>query len=156
ATNGSAADYSVFLQRFKSASTPQEERRYQTQLGAFPGEAEIAQTLEMALNGQVRTQDAPYLLGYALSNRERGQQVWRYIVQHWDEMVKAYPDNAIVRMAGGIRALSKPAIAAEIEKFFETHKVPTGELTMQQHLEKLRVNVALRERESANLEKLLG
>jgi puromycin-sensitive aminopeptidase len=156
ATNGTAADYSVFLQRFKNASTPQEERRYQTQLGAFPGEAEIAKTLEMALNGQVRTQDAPYLVGYALSNRERGEQVWRYIVQHWDEMVKAYPDNAIVRMAGGIRALSKPAIAAEIEKFFETHKVPTGELTMQQHLEKLRVNVALREREAANLQKLLG
>jgi puromycin-sensitive aminopeptidase len=156
ATNGTADDYAVFLQRLKSASTPQEERRYQTQLGAFPGEAEIAHTLEMALNGQVRTQDAPYLVGYALSNRERGEQVWRYIVQHWDEMVKAYPDNSIVRMAGGIRALSKPAIAAEVEKFFETHKVPTGELTMQQHLEKLRVNVALRERESANLQKLLG
>lgn len=156
ATNGTAADYSVFVQRFKNASTPQEERRYQTQLGAFPGEVEIAKTLEMTLNGQVRTQDAPYLLGYALSNRERGEQVWRYIVQHWDEMVNAYPDNAIVRMAGGVRALSKPPIAAEVEKFFETHKVPTGELTMQQHLEKLRVNVALRERESANLQKLLG
>ena len=59
-------------------------------------------------------------------------------------------------MAGGVRALSKPEIAAEVEKFFETHKVPTGELTMQQHLEKLRVNVALREREAANLERLLG
>ena len=32
--------------------------------------------------------------------------------------------------------------------FFEDHEVPQGQLTLQQTLEKLRVNVALRERES--------
>lgn len=156
ASNGTADDYAVFVQRFRNAATPQEERRYQTRLGSFPGEAEIAATLKMTMNGEIRTQDAPYLLGFAMGNDEQGEQVWQFVSENWDEMVKAYPDNAIVRMAGGIRALSKPETAAEIEKFFETHKVPTGELTMQQHLEKLRVNVALREREAANLERLLG
>lgn len=156
ASNGTADDYSVYIQRFKNASTPQEERRYQTNLGGFPGEAEIANTLKLAMSGEIRTQDSPYLVGYALGNQEQGEQVWRFITENWDEMMKVFPDNSIVRMAGGIRAFSKPEMAAEIEKFFETHKVPTGELTMQQHLEKLRVNVALREREAANLEKLLG
>ncbi len=156
ASNGTADDYAVFMQRFKNASTPQEERRYQTQLGAFPGEAEIANTLKMTMNGEIRTQDSPYLIGYAMSNRDQGERVWKYVTENWDEMIEMFPDNSIVRMAGGIRALSKPEIAAEIEKFFETHKVPTGELTMQQQLEKLRVNVAMREREAANLEKLLG
>ncbi len=155
ASNGTSDDYAVFIQRFKNAATPQEERRYQTRLGAFPGADEIANTLKMTMNGEIRTQDSPYLLGFAMGNREQGEQVWKFVSENWDEMVKAFPDNSIVRMAGGIRALSKPEIAAEIEKFFETHKVPTGELTMQQHLEKLRVNVALREREAANLEKLL-
>ncbi len=156
ASNGTADDYAVFLQRFKSAATPQEERRYQTQLGAFPGAAEIDATLAMTLNGEIRTQDAPYLVGFAMGNDDQGERVWRFVTEHWDEMLEAFPDNAIVRMAGGIRALSKPDIAAEIEKFFETHKVPTGELTMQQHLEKLRVNVALRERESASLAEALS
>ncbi len=156
AMSGTADDYSVYVQRFKNASTPQEERRYQTHLGSFPGEAEIANTLKMTLNGEIRTQDSPYLIGYALSNRDQGEQVWRFVSENWDQMLEAFPDNAIVRMAGGIRSFSKPEMAAEVEKFFETHKVPTGELTMQQHLEKLRVNVALRQREAANLEQLLG
>ena len=156
ASNGTPADYAVFVQRFKNPSTPQEERRYQTQLGAFPGDAEIKATLSMTMSGEIRTQDAPYLLGFALGNREQGPQVWEFVKANWDEMVKVFPDNSIVRLAGGVRALIKPEIAADVANFFETHKVPTGELTMQQHLEKLRVNVALRERESANLEKLLG
>lgn len=156
ASNGTADDYAVFTQRFKNATTPQEERRYQTQLGAFPGEAEIASTLKMTLNGEVRTQDAPYLLGFALANRYQGTQAWEFVKENWDEIVKAFPDNSIVRMAGGIRAFNKPEIAADVAAFFETHKVPTGELTMQQHLERLRVNLALRARESASLERLLG
>ncbi len=156
AMSGTADDYAVYVQRFKNASTPQEERRYQTHLGSFPGDAEIDNTLQMSMNGEIRTQDSPYLLGYAMANREQGERVWRFVAENWDEMLKAFPDNSIVRMAGGIRALSKPEIASEIAAFFESHKVPTGELTMQQHLEKLRVNVALREREAAGLEKLLG
>lgn len=151
ASDGSSADYSVFLQRFKNASTPQEERRYQSLLGAFPGATEMDSTLKMTLNGEVRTQDAPYLLAYALMNRDQGPKAWEFIREHWEEMTKAYPDNSIVRMAGGVRSLNTPELAAEIEKFFESHKVPTGELTMQQHLEKLRVNVALREREAERL-----
>jgi puromycin-sensitive aminopeptidase len=110
----------------------------------------------MAMSGDIRTQDAPYLLAYALGNRDQGQQAWDFIKANWDKMLEAFPDNSIVRMAGGIRALIKPEQAADVAAFFESHKVPTGELTMQQHLEKLRVNVALREREAANLAKLLG
>ena len=32
--------------------------------------------------------------------------------------------------------------------FFDSHEVPQGELTLRQHLERLQVNVALREREA--------
>ena len=41
--------------------------------------------------------------------------------------------------------------AADVETFFETHEVPQGRLVLEQHLEKMRVNVALREREAKRL-----
>jgi puromycin-sensitive aminopeptidase len=151
ASVGSSDDYGVFLQRSKNAATPQEERRYQSLLGTFPGAAEMDRTLAMTLNGDVRTQDAPYLVVYCLMNRDQGPKAWEFMKQHWDEMLKSFPDNSIVRMAGGVRSLNTPELASEVEKFFESHTVPTGELTMQQHLEKLRVNVALREREAKKL-----
>ncbi|WP_179131523.1 M1 family metallopeptidase [Candidatus Entotheonella palauensis] len=151
ASAGSREDYTAFVDRFKHAATPQEERRYQTLLAAFPGVDEMATTLEMTLNGEVRTQDAPYLVAQCMRNREQGVQAWRFMVDNWDQMMEVYPNNAIVRMLDGFKALSKPDIATEIEAFFQTHKVPQGELTLQQHLERLRVNTALREREAASL-----
>ena len=40
---------------------------------------------------------------------------------------------------------------AEIREFFESHPIPQGQLTLDQHLEKLSVNVALREREGTRI-----
>ena len=154
---GSANDYEVFLGRFKDAATPQEERRYMTLLASFPGEGEMQNTLAMCLNGEVRSQDAPYLAGGAMFNRHHGFSAWEFIKSHWDEMLDQYPDNSIVRMVSGVQALTRPAQAADVKQFFETHSVPTGELTLEQHLERLDVNVASREREVGPLtEWLLG
>jgi puromycin-sensitive aminopeptidase len=151
AASGTAADYLAFVARFKHAATPQEERRYQALLALFPGTLEIATTLQMTLNGEVRTQDAPYLVAQCLRHRHHGPQAWRFVKANWERMLHAYPDNAIVRMLDGCKALSFPDVAADIAAFFTDHHVPQGELTLQQHLERLRVNVAWRERESARL-----
>ncbi len=148
---GSANDYEVFVGRFKDAPTPQEERRYMGSLAVFPGEGEMRNTLYMCLNGDVRSQDGPYLVAGCLMNRHHGPLVWEFVKSNWDEMLEAYPDNSIVRMVGGVRSLSKPEQAADVKAFFETHSVPTGELTLQQYFERLDVNVAFRERETAAL-----
>jgi puromycin-sensitive aminopeptidase len=155
ASAGTQDDYATFIARFKAATTPQEERRYQTLLAAFPGKSEIATTLEMTLNGAIRTQDAPYLVAQCMRNRERGVQAWRFVRENWEQMLNAYPDNAMVRMLDGFKSLSYPDVASEIEAFFQSHNVPQGELTLQQHLEKLRVNVAWREREAEGLAAVL-
>ena len=144
---GSANDYEVFLGRYKNAATPQEERRYMSLLSSFPGEGETRNTLEMCINGEVRSQDAPYLAGGAMFNRHHGFSAWEFIKSHWDEMLEMYPDNSIVRMVSGVQALSRPEQAADIKQFFETHSVPTGQLTLEQHLERLDVNMASRQRE---------
>jgi puromycin-sensitive aminopeptidase len=151
ASRGGATDYELFVDRFRSAETPQEERRYRSLLAAFPGADEMARTLEMTLDGTVRTQDAPYLLAECLVNRHQGMRAWQFIQEHWDRMLREYPDNAVVRMLGGARALSRPEAAAQVFSFFETHSVPKGQRTLEQHLEKLRVNVTLRDREAKRL-----
>ena len=76
---GSANDYETFLGRFKDPATPQEERRYMTSLASFPGEGEFQNTLAMCLNGEVRSQDAPYLAGGAMFNRHHGFTAWQFI-----------------------------------------------------------------------------
>ncbi len=145
---GTAGDYETFVGRFKDAPTPQEERRYMGSLAAFPGEGEMSNTLDMCLSGDVRSQDAPYLIAACLMNRHHGFKAWEFVKSNWDQMLDTYPDNSIVRMVSGIRSLSKPEQAADVKKFFENHSVPTGELTLEQYFERLDVNVAFRQRET--------
>ena len=151
ACGGSGDDYTLFIERFKTGATPQEVRRYQSLLASFPGSAQMSATLSMSLDGTVRTQDAPYLVSQCLRNQRCGEQAWHFVRDNWEAMLETYPNNAIVRMLDGVKALSQPDIAAEVTAFFDSHDVPQGELTLQQHLERLRVNVALREREAQRL-----
>ncbi|MBT4513862.1 MAG: M1 family metallopeptidase, partial [Chloroflexi bacterium] len=151
ANGGSDGDYDTFLQRFKSPLDPQEEQRYLRTLVGFPTSEQMSRTLAMTLSGEIRTQDAPYLLAGCMVNRANGPQAWAFIKENWDAINEAFPSNSIVRMLSGVRSLSKPELADDILAFFEEHEVPQGALTLSQHLERLRINVSLREREVERL-----
>ena len=56
---------------------------------------------------------------------------------------------------GGVTALDTPEMAADVEAFVAQHPVPQGARTIEQHLERQRVNVALRRRESERLAEAL-
>src|SRR3990172_1070994 len=58
---GDAARYEEFLGRFRAAATPQEEQRYLYALAGFRQAALLEQTLARTVNGEVRTQDAPFV-----------------------------------------------------------------------------------------------
>ena len=142
-------DYAVFVERSKTGATPQEVRRYQNLLASFPGSDHMSKTLGMSLDGTVRTQDAPYLVAQCLRNRRCGELAWGFVRNNWAAMLEAFPNNAIVRMLDGVKALSMPDVAADVAAFFDRHEVPQGELTLRQHLERLQVNVALRAKREA-------
>jgi hypothetical protein len=84
-------------------------------------------------------------------NRERGKDAWDFVRRNWATLLDRFPSNTIVRMAEGVRALSDPAVAQDVLAFFAEHPLPQATKTMAQHLERLRVNVAFREREHAAL-----
>ena len=67
-------------------------------------------------------------------------------------MNKKYPDNSIVRMCEGIMMLVTPALEADVLAFFTAHPVKQADRTLQQHIEKLRIAIACKQREAANLD----
>jgi puromycin-sensitive aminopeptidase len=155
ASSGGAVEYEEFVISFKTAKTPQEETRYLFALAAFRPADLFEQTLQLTLNGEVRTQDAPYLMRSILLNTERRERAWAFLKANWDEMCRQYPDNSIVRMCEGLLSLVTPELEADVVDFFASHPVKQGTKTMQQHLEKLRIAVACKQREAANIEAYL-
>jgi hypothetical protein len=138
------------------AATPQEEIRYLYALGATEVPALIARTLEMCLSGEVRTQDAPYLVGDILADRVGAQLAWAFIEDHWDTIIERFPDNSIGRMLEGIAALADPDLAPRIHRFLETHPVPQAAKLIAQSRERLDINVAFRHRIEPDLVSMLA
>ena len=146
AHTGAASDYEKFCNRFKTAKTPQDETRYLFALANFRAPELIDRTLNLTINGDVRTQNSPYLMRGILLNKHAREKAWAFLKAHWDEMIRLYPDNAIPRMCEGIIGLIKPELEADAREFFAKHPVKQGAKQMEQHLERLHVAVLCQKR----------
>ncbi|HET7340208.1 MAG TPA: ERAP1-like C-terminal domain-containing protein, partial [Methylomirabilota bacterium] len=153
---GDQARYEAFLERFRSASTPQEEQRYLYALTAFPQPALVEQTLARAINGEIRTQDAPFIVRTMLMLVHAREQAWTFVTKQWETMDRLYPKHGLRRMAEGVIGLATPEWEADVHRFLQERKIDFGGKTLEQYLEQLRVAVALREREGAALSRYLA
>ena len=151
AAAGGESEYEEFLQRFKSARTPQEEQRYLYALAAFRQPDLIRRTLEKTTNGEVRSQDAPFLIRALLVSVYSRGPAWEYVKASWETMARQYPGSAYRRMYEGVTALVGREWEQDVRDFFATRKIVLGGKTLEQYLEQLQIAVRFQERESAAL-----
>jgi puromycin-sensitive aminopeptidase len=151
AAAGGESEYDEFLQRFKAARSPQEEQRYLYALAAFRPPELIRRTLEKTTNGEVRSQDAPFLMRALLVSAYSRSLAWEYLKTSWEAMARQYPGSAYRRMYEGVTALVSPEWEREVGEFFASHKIVLGGKTLEQYLEQLRIAVRFQEREGAAL-----
>ena len=156
AWSGAEDDYARFLERFNNARTPQEEQRYLYALAGFRQPELLRQTLERTINGEVRSQDAPFLMRALLSNVYARGLAWDFVKEHWEAMARQYPASAYRRMWEGITALVSADWERDVRAFFSSRGIVLGGKTLEQYLEQLRVAVNFQEREGAGLAAYLG
>lgn len=151
ASIGDEADFDDFQAAWRSASTPQAEVRYLYALGDFTDHDLAVRVHKLVLDGSVRSQNAPFLLARSLGNRELGPLTWEFITAHWDQLLSMFASSSIVRMLSTLPRLDRPEQVAAADAFFRSHPLTSGQRTLQQLLERQRVNAALREREAPRL-----
>jgi len=156
ASIGGAEDYEWFLGRFRNADTPQEQIRMLYALAEFDDAELIVRTCELAFSAEVKTQNAPFLLNRCIANRFHGETAWSLVQKRWAEANEKFPVNTIVRMVDSAKMLNSDSAEASVQAFFSEHGIPQAVQSLQQVLERQRVNTALRRRESASLTGVLG
>ncbi len=156
ATFGSSQDYEWFINKFRNAATPQEKVRMLYALAEFDDAELMKRTCDLAVSTDVKSQDAPFLLARCIANKHHGHIAWAAVQQHWDYANATFPGNTIVRMVSTITTLNTPELQAQVSAFFTEHPIPQATNTLNQALERQRVNVALRERECAALRDALS
>lgn len=148
---GDESRYEEFSERYRAAATPQEERRYLFSLAAFQSPSLLARTLAHTIDGEIRTQDAPFVVSAGLGNVYGREPAWEFVKQNWDQMDRLFPKQGLRRMCGGITNLATPELEQDVRTFFASRGIDLGGKTLDQYLEQLRIAVAFRERELPTL-----
>ena len=150
ATGGDRTSSTSILDRFRHGATPQEELRFLYALADVRDPEQMARVLELSMTPRCARRTRPSSSAPASPTGTTAPLAWKLVHERWDEMNERFPSNSIVRMLSGIRSVSDPALAADIEAFTAEHPVPQAKQTLQQHLERMRVSVGLRERTSGS------
>jgi puromycin-sensitive aminopeptidase len=155
AHTGDATRYEEFDERFRTAATPQEERRYLFSLASFQPKALLERTLARTISGDIRSQDAPFLVSAILSNVSGRELAWDFLKTNWEKMDQLFPKQGLRRMCGGIVNLATPELERDVQDFFTSRKIDLGGKTLEQYLEQLRIGVTVRERDGIALRQYL-
>ena len=143
--------FETFRARMHDAPTPQEQDRYRGALARFRDPALMERLLALTVSDEVRPQDAPFLLSRAEANRDLGAIAWRYVRDHWDELLPRFAASNVLHLAVGARTLTDPELVAEVQAFFTEHDIPQNHRSLVQAMERQRVMAAMRERSSGEL-----
>jgi hypothetical protein len=144
-------DYDALLERYRSASTPQEEMRSLGALAGFPDVDLCLRTFDLAMT-EVRTQNGFAVIGSLLANPVGNQAAWTRLTESWDAVLDRFPKNAPPRIVEAIPALcGDPEFAEGAIAFLKDNPLASGPRRVAQSVERLRINIAFGSREQGGL-----
>lgn len=147
---GRAGDGAICDERRRNASSPQDEQRYLFASAGSGDRAVVLTALDRCFD-EVRTQDAPYLIGALMRNRDAGEAVWRRYAARQDEALERFPSMGYTGMVSGAVGFVDAKLASEVRTFHEAHPLPVGQQQILQILDLMDVNVAVAQRNRATL-----
>jgi len=151
---GDAATYDMLWQHYLRAELQEEKLRFLRALTRFKQPELLRETLARTLGPDVRIQDSVTIIGGVAANRIGRPLAWAFVKEKWDEIDRRYGSGgfgimSLVGLTGGFTSLAR---AADVEAFFAAHPAPSATRTIQQSLERIRLNAAWIDRNRAPLE----
>jgi hypothetical protein len=140
---GGTEIWETVYEQFRQATNPQDRVRYLQALTSSQDPALLTRALEATLAADVRSQDAPFVLGGVLGSRAGGPLAWSWLTGNWSQVHAKLPGNLLVRVLEAVTALATPELAAEVHAWIAATDLPIGGPRLAQIEERLDVNVAL-------------
>lgn len=149
------ATYETLWGLERKATLQEEQVRLLVALGRPRDPGLLRETLRRSLTDDVRLQDSGLvILNVASARPSLGRPLaWTFVKENWDELYRRYAESGtmirhLVEISQGFSTLE---MAKDVERFFRSRKAPEVKRTVQQSLEKIRVNAAWRKRNGKEL-----
>ena len=142
AQQGDRADYDTLWRLEKEATLHEEKVRILGALTRFQDRGLLRDLLDRALGDEVRSQDAMPVIVQTANNKDGRDLAWQFLQDNWAELDRRYGKGGfaimrIVGISGGFTSMDRHD---EVERFFEEHPTPSAARTIQQSLERIRLN----------------
>ena len=145
-----AADASRFEELLRLATVevdPASRRRYLHALAMVESQELVPRAVALALGDVVQMQDFSSYVATLLSNRAAREEAWKMLQERWAEVRKKADSPMLLRrLVEALGNLPDRAHLVAIERFLATHPIEGARQAIAQTLERLRIDVALRER----------
>jgi aminopeptidase N/puromycin-sensitive aminopeptidase len=151
ARSGDAALYDQLQKRAQSASSPEASLRYLMTLADFRAPTLVQRSLEYAVSPQVRSQDAPFLIGALLQNADTQDQAWDWVRQHWSQVETKLTNFSMGSVVSSAGTFCDARHKQQVQQFFTEHPIATAQRTLQQSLEFIDDCTDLRAQQEPNL-----
>lgn len=142
--------YKSVIDMYHAASLQEEKERILYALAAMKDQVLISQLLNFALSKHVRKETSLDVLSAISQTRTGREQVWNYTQHHWKNIFEGYAGSfALPHFISGVFShAASDNMATDLEEFSKNHKVLGMERTIDQAIEKIRVNVGWLERDT--------
>ena len=143
AQQGDESTYETLWRLEKDADLHEERMRLLGSLTRFESTELLQDVLKRSLSPDVRSQDTVLIVVALAGNRFGRELAWDFVKENWEEFDRRYGRGgfAIMRLVSITGAFTTPERARDVEDFFNTHTAPSAERTIQQSLERIRLNV---------------
>jgi puromycin-sensitive aminopeptidase len=158
ARGGDDARFEAFRGLFARETEPAFRRRWLLALAAFEEPALAARAIELAMGDGVPLQDWSSFAAGLLSNRTAREPFWARLRSDWPAVTARLANAPMLlrRVVEAVGALTEERHLEEARAFFAAHPVDAARSALEQTLERLAEEVALRQRCSPAIGAWLG
>ena len=142
---GDSATFEALWSLERQAELQEEKMRFFGALTRVQDRALLQENLRRAMDPEeVRIQDTVILVGAVAGNRQGRDLAWEFVKDNWDELDRRYGKGgfAVTRLVGITGGFTTLERAQEVDEFFQSHPAPSAARTIQQSLERIRLNSA--------------
>ena len=153
ARNGDAALFDKLQKIAETSTNPEFQEGALRLLPEFESPALVQRSLEYAVSGKVRSQDAliQFMIGLDVdANRE---QTWKYLKSHWDAIRPLLTPELGSGLVGSTSAFCSAQARDDMKSFFAEHRVPDSDRALKQSVERIDGCIELRSLQQPNLDK---
>jgi aminopeptidase N/puromycin-sensitive aminopeptidase len=144
ASNGDAALFNELQRTYETATDPQRQENALRLLTRFRNPELERRSLEYAVSGKVRNQDATFQLMIPMRDPETRELAWNFIQQNWDKVQAEFTTAMGGYLISGTGSFCSAEKRGEVDQFFASHPVAASSRSLQRAKDDIDACIELR------------